>query len=160
MSIYEKYIAIIGLEVHAQLLTKSKAYSSDENVYGATPNSKISVISLGHPGTLPKSNTKVIESAVKLGIAVGSKIREKNEYSRKNYFYADLPKGYQITQDKTPICNGGVIQIKNKQGQKKNINITRIHMEEDAGKSIHDLDPFNTLIDLNRAGVPLLEIVS
>ncbi len=160
MNIYEKYIAIIGLEVHAQLLTKSKAYSSDENVYGATPNSKISVISLGHPGTLPKSNTKVIESAVKLGIAVGSKIREKNEYSRKNYFYADLPKGYQITQDKTPICNGGVIQIKNKQGQKKNINITRIHMEEDAGKSIHDLDPFNTLIDLNRAGVPLLEIVS
>ena len=160
MSIYEKYIAIIGLEVHAQLLTKSKAYSSDENVYGATPNSKTSVVSLGHPGTLPRSNTKVIEAAVKLGIAVGSKIREKNEYSRKNYFYADLPKGYQITQDKTPICNGGVIKIKNKQGQKKNINITRIHMEEDAGKSIHDLDPFNTLIDLNRAGVPLLEIVS
>ena len=160
MSIYEKYIAIIGLEVHAQLLTKSKAYSSDENVYGATPNSKTSVVSLGHPGTLPKSNTKVIESAIKLGIAVGSKIRRENEYSRKNYFYADLPKGYQITQDKTPICNGGVIQIKNKQGKKKNINITRIHMEEDAGKSIHDLDPFNTLIDLNRAGVPLLEIVS
>ena len=160
MTVYRKYEAIIGLEVHAQLLTATKAYSSDENIYGATPNTKTSVISLGHPGTLPKSNSKVIEYAVKLGIAVGSRIREKNEYARKNYFYADLPKGYQITQDKTPICNGGYIQIKNKEGQKKKINIMRIHMEEDAGKSIHDLDPFHTLIDLNRAGVPLIEIVS
>ncbi len=160
MSNYEKYEAVIGLEVHAQLLTKTKAYSSDENVYGATPNTKTSVISLGHPGTLPRSNTKVIEYAVKLGIAVGSNIREKNEYARKNYFYADLPKGYQITQDTTPICNGGVISIKDKNGNPKEIEITRIHMEEDAGKSIHDLDPFNTLVDLNRAGVPLVEIVS
>ena len=160
MPIYDKYEAVIGLEVHAQLLTKTKAYSSDENIYGATPNTKTSVISLGHPGTLPKSNSKVIEYAVKLGIAVGSKIRERNEYARKNYFYADLPKGYQITQDKTPICNGGVISIKDAEGNKKDINIIRIHMEEDAGKSIHDLDPFNTLVDLNRAGVPLVEIVS
>ena len=160
MEIHRKYEAIIGLEVHAQLLTKTKAYSYDENVYGAIPNTKTSVVSLGHPGTLPKSNSKVIEYAVKLGIAVGSTIREKNEYARKNYFYADLPKGYQITQDKTPICNGGFIQIKNAEGKKKNINIIRIHMEEDAGKSIHDLDPFHTLIDLNRAGVPLVEIVS
>jgi aspartyl-tRNA(Asn)/glutamyl-tRNA(Gln) amidotransferase subunit B len=160
VTIYDKYEAVIGLEVHAQLLTKTKAYSSDENIYGATPNTKTSVISLGHPGTLPKSNSKVIEYAVKLGIAVGSKIRERNEYARKNYFYADLPKGYQITQDKTPICNGGVISIKDAEGNKKDINIIRIHMEEDAGKSIHDLDPFNTLIDLNRAGVPLVEIVS
>ena len=160
MTIYDKYEAVIGLEVHAQLLTKTKAYSSDENIYGATPNTKTSVISLGHPGTLPKSNSKVIEYAVKLGIAVCSKIRERNEYARKNYFYADLPKGYQITQDKTPICNGGVISIKDAEGNKKDINIIRIHMEEDAGKSIHDLDPFNTLVDLNRAGVPLVEIVS
>ena len=160
MPIYDKYEAVIGLEVHAHLLTKTKAYSSDENIYGATPNTKTSVISLGHPGTLPKSNSKVIEYAVKLGIAVGSKIRERNEYARKNYFYADLPKGYQITQDKTPICNGGVISIKDAEGNKKDINIIRIHMEEDAGKSIHDLDPFNTLVDLNRAGVPLVEIVS
>ena len=160
MTIYDKYEAVIGLEVHAQLLTKTKAYSSDENIYGATPNTKTSVISLGHPGTLPKSNSKVIEYAVKLGIAVGSKIRERNEYARKNYFYADLPKGYQITQDKTPICNGGVISIKDAEGNKKDINIIRIHMEEDAGKSIHDLDPFHTLVDLNRAGVPLVEIVS
>ena len=160
MSVREKYEVVIGLEVHAQLLTKTKAYSSDENVYGATPNTKTSVISLGHPGTLPSSNKKVIEYAVKLGIAVGSNIRERNEYARKNYFYADLPKGYQITQDTTPICNGGTIQIKDNKGKAKQIAITRIHMEEDAGKSIHDLDPFNTLIDLNRAGVPLVEVVS
>ncbi len=160
MSIKDKYEAVIGLEVHAQLLTKTKAYSSDENIYGATPNTKTSVVTLGHPGTLPKANKKVIEYAVKLGLAVDAKIRERNEYARKNYFYADLPKGYQITQDKTPICNGGVIEIKDDDGRNKKITITRIHMEEDAGKSIHDLDPFNTLVDLNRAGVPLLEIVS
>jgi len=160
MNIYDKYEVVIGLEIHAQLLTKTKAYSSDENIYGATPNTKTSVITLGHPGTLPKANKKVIEYAVKLGIAVGAKIRERNEYARKNYFYPDLPKGYQITQDKTPICNGGIIEIKDDNGNNKEIQITRIHMEEDAGKSIHDLDPFNTLIDLNRAGVPLVEIVS
>ena len=160
MNLKEKYEAVIGLEVHAQLLTKTKAYSADENVYGAIPNTKTSVVTLGHPGALPKSNKKVIEYAVRLGVAVGSKIRKRNEYARKNYFYADLPKGYQITQDKTPICNGGVIKIKDKNKKIKAIGITRIHMEEDAGKSIHDLDPFNTLIDLNRAGVPLVEIVS
>ncbi|MAW21608.1 MAG: Asp-tRNA(Asn)/Glu-tRNA(Gln) amidotransferase GatCAB subunit B [Flavobacteriales bacterium] len=160
MNNYEKYEAVIGLEVHAQLLTNTKAYSSDENIYGATANTKTSVISLGHPGTLPRSNKKVIEYAVKLGIAVEANIREKNEYARKNYFYADLPKGYQITQDTTPICSGGAILITDKKGNTKEIAITRIHMEEDAGKSIHDIDPFNTLIDLNRAGVPLLEIVS
>ena len=160
MSLRDKYEVVIGLEVHAQLLTKTKAYSSDENTYGATPNTKTSVISLGHPGTLPKSNAKVIEYAVRLGIAVGSDIRERNEYARKNYFYADLPKGYQITQDTTPICNGGTITIKDADGSPKDIKITRIHMEEDAGKSIHDLDPFHTLVDLNRAGVPLVEVVS
>ena len=160
MSLRDKYEVVIGLEVHAQLLTKTKAYSSDENIYGATPNTKTSVISLGHPGTLPKSNAKVIEYAVRLGIAVGSDIRERNEYARKNYFYADLPKGYQITQDTTPICNGGKITIKDADGSPKDIKITRIHMEEDAGRSIHDLDPFHTLVDLNRAGVPLVEVVS
>ena len=160
MNIKEKYEAVIGLEVHAQLLTQTKAYSNDENIYGAAPNTKTSAITLGHPGTLPVSNKKVIEYAVKLGLSVGAKIRKHNEYARKNYFYADLPKGYQITQDTTPICNGGFIEILDQKNKTKKINITRIHMEEDAGKSIHDLDPFNTLIDLNRAGVPLLEIVS
>jgi len=160
MDNFDKYEAVIGLEVHAQLKTKTKAYSSDENIYGAVPNTKTCPISLGHPGTLPIPNKKVIEYAVKMGLAVGSNIRERNEYARKNYFYADLPKGYQITQDQTPICDGGFIEIKKNNGQFKKINITRIHMEEDAGKSIHDLDPFSTLIDLNRAGVPLIEIVS
>jgi aspartyl-tRNA(Asn)/glutamyl-tRNA(Gln) amidotransferase subunit B len=160
MSIYDKYEAVIGLEIHTQLSTKSKAYAADSTEFGVLPNTNVSPISLGHPGTLPKSNKKVIEYAVRLGLAVKSNIREVNEYARKNYFYADLPKGYQITQDKTPVCTGGYITIKLDNGIEKNINITRIHMEEDAGKSIHDIDPFDTLIDLNRAGVALLEIVS
>ncbi|HEX8516162.1 MAG TPA: Asp-tRNA(Asn)/Glu-tRNA(Gln) amidotransferase subunit GatB [Bacteroidia bacterium] len=160
MSIYDKYEAVIGLEVHTQLSTKSKAYAADSTEFGILPNTNVSPITLGHPGTLPRSNKRVIEYAVRLGLAVKSEIRELNEYARKNYFYADLPKGYQITQDKTPICTGGYITIKQDDGSEKNINITRIHMEEDAGKSIHDIDPFDSLIDLNRAGVALLEIVS
>jgi len=160
MSVYEKYKAVIGLECHIQLSTKTKMYSSDISEYGAMPNKNISVVTLGHPGTLPKVNKRAIEFAVKLGIATHSKIREENQFARKNYFYADLPKGYQITQDKTPICNGGFVEIKLKDGSTKSINLTRIHMEEDAGKSLHDIDPFETLIDLNRAGTPLLEIVT
>jgi aspartyl-tRNA(Asn)/glutamyl-tRNA(Gln) amidotransferase subunit B len=160
MSVYEKYTAVIGLEVHIQLLTKSKMYSNDINEYGALPNTNVSVTSLGHPGTLPRVNKKAIEYAVKLGLAVNAEIRRENQFARKNYFYADLPKGYQITQDRTPICNGGAILIKLKDGPAKKINLTRIHMEEDAGKSMHDQDAYDSLIDLNRAGVPLLEIVS
>lgn len=157
---YDKYEPVIGLEVHAQLSTLSKAYSSDSAAYGGHPNTHVSPVSLGHPGTLPVPNERVIEYAVRLGLACKSQIRERNEYARKNYFYADLPKGYQITQDTTPICNGGYIRIKDDNGNHKDIHLTRIHMEEDSGKSIHDQDPFHTLIDLNRAGVPLLEIVS
>jgi aspartyl-tRNA(Asn)/glutamyl-tRNA(Gln) amidotransferase subunit B len=156
----DKYEVVVGLEVHAQMLTRSKAYSNDINEYGATPNSNVSVISLGHPGTLPKMNKKTIEFAIKLGLACGSKIAENQYFARKNYFYPDLPKGYQITQDKTPICIGGQIVIKTEMGEEKSIGLTRIHMEEDAGKSIHDVDVYDTLVDLNRAGVPLLEIVS
>ncbi len=159
-AIREKYEVVIGLEVHAQMLTKSKAYSNDVNEYGASPNSNVSAITLGHPGTLPKMNKKTIEYAIKLGLACGCEIAEKQYFARKNYFYPDLPKGYQITQDKTPICTGGQIWIKSENGTEKSIGITRIHMEEDAGKSIHDVDVFDTLVDLNRAGVPLLEIVS
>ncbi len=159
-AIREKYEVVIGLEVHAQMLTKSKAYSDDVNEYGASPNSNVSAITLGHPGTLPKMNKKTIEYAIKLGLACGCEIAEKQYFARKNYFYPDLPKGYQITQDKTPICTGGQIWIKSENGNEKSIGITRIHMEEDAGKSIHDVDVFDTLVDLNRAGVPLLEIVS
>jgi aspartyl-tRNA(Asn)/glutamyl-tRNA(Gln) amidotransferase subunit B len=160
MEIKDKYEVVIGLEVHAQMLTKSKAYSNDVNEYGSNPNTNVSVISLGHPGTLPKMNKKTIEFAIKLGLACGSEIARDQYFARKNYFYPDLPKGYQITQDKTPICTGGQIIIKGKDGAEKSIGITRIHMEEDAGKSIHDVDVFDTLVDLNRAGVPLLEIVS
>ena len=159
-NIYDKYEAVIGLEVHAQLLTQSKAFSDDANEFGTLPNHNISAISLGHPGTLPKLNVKSAEFAVKLGLSCKSDIREYNEFSRKNYFYADLPKGYQITQFDTPICTNGYVEIKVDGESRKKINLTRIHIEEDSGKSIHDQDPFNTLVDLNRAGVPLLEIVT
>lgn len=160
MSSRENFEAVIGLEVHIQLSTKSKAYATDDTTYGASPNTQVSPVSLGHPGTLPMFNKSVPEYAVRLGIAVGANIRERNEFARKNYFYADLPKGYQITQDTTPICFGGNVRIKDAKGNPKSIGITRIHMEEDSGKSIHDIDPFHTLIDLNRAGTPLLEMVS
>ncbi len=159
-AIKDKYEAVIGLEVHAQMLTKSKAYSSDVNEYGAHPNTNVSVITLGHPGTLPRMNKKTIEYAIRLGLACGCEIAPNQYFARKNYFYPDLPKGYQITQDKTPICTGGSIHIKTDDSTEKEIGITRIHMEEDAGKSIHDVDLYDTLVDLNRAGVPLLEIVT
>ena len=158
--VLEKYEPVIGIEIHAQLKTKSKAYCGDQNEYGHSPNSLTSPISLGHPGTLPMFNKSVIRHAIKLGLACNSNITRLMHFDRKNYFYADLPKGYQITQDKTPICEKGTIKIRLTNGTFKTIELTRIHMEEDSGKSIHDLDPFNTLIDLNRAGVPLLEIVT
>lgn len=159
MSIYDKYETVIGLEVHVQLATKSKAFCGDDTTFGGEPNTHISTISLGHPGTLPRLNKKQIEYAVRLGMALGCEINQRNNFDRKNYFYADLPKGYQITQDKEPICIGGKLTIE-VDDKKRDIRIHHIHMEEDAGKSIHDLDPRNSFIDLNRAGVPLLEIVT
>lgn len=159
-SVYDSYEVIVGLEVHVQLLTASKAFSADSAAYGGAPNTYVSPVSLGLPGTLPVMNEKVIEFAVKLGLACHSDIRYENRFARKNYFYADLPKGYQITQHTTPICENGYIKIKDDEGNDKLIQLERIHMEEDAGKSMHDQDPYDTLIDLNRAGVPLLEIVS
>jgi len=159
MTIYDQYETVIGLEIHVQLQTKSKAFCGDDARFGGAPNTHISTISLGHPGTLPRLNKKQIEYAVRLGMALGCQINKHNNFDRKNYFYADLPKGYQITQDRHPICIGGALPIE-VGGEKKSIRIHHIHMEEDAGKSIHDLDPKSTLIDLNRAGVPLLEIVT
>lgn len=156
----QKYEIIIGLEVHAQLLTRTKAYSKEAFEYGGLPNTQTSAITLAHPGALPQSNGKVVEHAIRMGLACQSTITEYNYYDRKNYFYPDLPKGYQITQDKTPICRGGQIEILTKNDGPKTIHITRIHMEEDAGKSIHLAGETETLIDLNRAGVPLIEIVS
>ena len=155
-----RYEAVIGLEVHAQLLTNSKAYSSDKNEFGENPNTNVSPVTLGHPGTLPVINERTIDFALRLGLAMNSKITKNQYFARKNYFYPDLPKGYQITQDTTPICTGGKILIKLKNQKEKEIRITRIHMEEDAGKSLHDVDIHDSLVDLNRAGTPLLEIVT
>jgi aspartyl-tRNA(Asn)/glutamyl-tRNA(Gln) amidotransferase subunit B len=155
-----KYEAVIGLEIHVQLKTQSKAFCGDSALYGESPNTLVSAISLGHPGTLPRHNISAIEYATRLGLALDCAITRVNQYARKNYFYADLPKGYQITQDKTPICTGGFVEITLADNSVKKIGLTRIHMEEDSGKSMHDQDVFDTLVDYNRAGVPLVEIVS
>ncbi|GAB4335135.1 MAG: Asp-tRNA(Asn)/Glu-tRNA(Gln) amidotransferase subunit GatB [Flammeovirgaceae bacterium] len=159
-SILDKYELVVGLETHAQLLTQSKAYSTDSTEFGQLPNTNISIITLALPGTLPKVNKKVSEYAIKMGLACHCEISRYNIYDRKNYFYPDLPKGFQLTQDKTPICKGGYVRIKTKSGIERNIKLTRIHMEEDAGKSMHLEGSDETLVDLNRAGVPLIEIVS
>jgi aspartyl-tRNA(Asn)/glutamyl-tRNA(Gln) amidotransferase subunit B len=152
------YEAIIGLEVHAQLKTSSKAFCACSTTFGAMPNVNVCPVCLGHPGTLPVLNRNLVEWIVKMGLATNCHIRERSSFSRKNYFYADLPKGYQISQYADPICYDGTVEIETEIGP-KHIGITRIHMEEDSGKSIHDLD-IDTLVDLNRAGVPLIEIVS
>lgn len=158
--IRNKYQLVVGLEVHAQLLTESKMYASDSTEYGNLPNTQISVITLGHPGTLPKVNKRAVEFAIRMGLACQSEITRFNIFARKNYFYPDLPKGYQITQDKNPICVGGVVPITLADGTTKNVQLTRIHMEEDAGKSMHLAGETDTLVDFNRAGTPLIEIVS
>ncbi|OWY24068.1 Asp-tRNA(Asn)/Glu-tRNA(Gln) amidotransferase subunit GatB [Sphingobacteriales bacterium UPWRP_1] len=154
-----QYDIVIGLEVHAQLTTESKIFAPDATAFGAAPNTQVSYITLAHPGTLPFLNQKVPEYAVMLGLATNCTIQTYNEFSRKNYFYADLPKGYQISQYDTPICYNGHLDITVNNAVKR-IRINRIHMEEDAGKSIHDQNPQYSYIDLNRAGVPLLEIVT
>lgn len=154
-----QYQAVIGLEIHAQLATKTKLFCGDATSFGAAPNAHVSPITLGHPGSLPKTNQKAIEFAVKMGLACGSTIAKENYFARKNYFYADLPKGYQISQHTTPICEGGAVVIQTSEGEKQVI-LNRIHLEEDAGKSIHDLSPNDSYIDLNRAGTPLIEIVT
>ncbi|MGV3767238.1 MAG: Asp-tRNA(Asn)/Glu-tRNA(Gln) amidotransferase subunit GatB [Chitinophagaceae bacterium] len=156
---YDKYEAVIGLEVHAQLLTESKLFCGDSAAYGGAPNTHISPVTLAHPGTLPKMNRKAVEYAIRLGLACGCGIERYNYFARKNYFYPDLPKGYQVSQHTTPICVGGYVTIRTAEGSRQ-VQLNRIHMEEDAGKSLHDVDEAYTSIDLNRAGVPLLEIVT
>src|SRR5687768_11864492 len=140
-------------------MTSSKLFCGDSTAFGNEPNSQISAISLAHPGTLPVLNRQAVEYAVKLGLALHCNIQEHSYFDRKNYFYPDLPKGYQITQQAAPICRGGYLSIQSGEINKK-IRLNRIHLEEDAGKSIHDLDPDYSCIDLNRAGVPLVEIVT
>ena len=158
--IEQQYEAVIGLEVHVQLSTITKAFCSDSAHFNSEPNQNISTVSLGLPGALPLCNEKIIQYATKLGLAVNSKINRYHFFDRKNYFYADLPKGYQITQDNQPICVGGQLKIRLDNGSEKEIILNRIHIEEDAGKSIHDMDDLYSLIDLNRAGVALLEVVT
>lgn len=153
------YEIVIGLEVHAQLLTRSKLFCGDSIAYGAPPNTQVSPITLGHPGTLPKMNKKAIEHAIRMGLACHCEIERSNYFARKNYFYPDLPKGYQISQHTTPICKGGYVEIRSGDGRKQ-VRLNRIHLEEDAGKSLHDVDELNTCLDYNRAGTPLIEIVS
>lgn len=155
----ETYEVVIGLEIHVQLTTKSKLFCGDGTLFGKPPNSQVSAISLAHPGTLPKTNRQAVALAVKLGLACNCSIEKENYFARKNYFYPDLPKGYQISQHTSPICKGGFIQITTSSGSRE-IQLNRIHLEEDAGKSLHDQSPDRSFIDLNRAGIPLVEIVT
>jgi len=154
-----KYEAVIGLEVHSQLLTDSKIFCGCSTKFGNDPNSNTCPVCLGHPGVLPVLNKKVVEYTTLMGLATNCKVNEHSIFARKNYFYPDLPKGYQISQYEEPICENGFIEVYPKNGSLKKIGITRIHMEEDAGKSIHDQSS-DTLVDVNRCGVPLMEIVS
>ncbi len=150
---------VIGLEIHVQLKTKSKLFSSAPTVFGSEQNSQASIIDLAMPGVLPVLNKNAVDMAIKFGLAVDAQISSKSVFARKNYFYPDLPKGYQISQYELPIVFDGKLEI-NVNGENKNIGITRAHLEEDAGKSIHDLYDNESAIDLNRAGTPLIEIVS
>ncbi len=159
MSPYDKYEAVIGLEVHAQLSTKSKIFCGCSTQFGSAPNSNVCPVCLGMPGVLPVLNKQVVEFAIRLGLATHCSITPTSIFARKNYFYPDLPKGYQISQFEEPICQHGHVDIEHEDGTAQRIGITRIHMEEDAGKSIHDMD-VDTLVDVNRCGTPLLEIVS
>jgi aspartyl-tRNA(Asn)/glutamyl-tRNA(Gln) amidotransferase subunit B len=153
------YEAVIGLEVHAQLLTQSKAFCSCTTKFGNEPNANVCPICLGLPGVLPVLNKQVVEYAIRMGLATNCDVEGKSIFARKNYFYPDLPKGYQISQYEKPICRNGFVEVDLEDGTRKKIGLTRIHIEEDAGKSIHDID-VDTLVDVNRCGVPLIEIVS
>ncbi|MBN1300536.1 MAG: Asp-tRNA(Asn)/Glu-tRNA(Gln) amidotransferase subunit GatB [Melioribacteraceae bacterium] len=155
----QKYEAVIGLEVHVQLLTKTKTFCGCRNKFGSPPNTNVCPVCMGHPGILPVLNKKVVEFAVLLGLATNCEINKRSIFARKNYFYPDLPKGWQTSQFELPICEHGFIDIVKSDGLEKRLGITRIHMEEDAGKLIHDQGT-DSLIDLNRCGTPLLEIVS
>lgn len=159
-NINSKYEPVIGLEIHAQMKTKSKAFCSCSTDFHSSPNSNVCPVCLGYPGSLPVLNEKLVEYIIRMGIATNCSIRNESIFARKNYFYPDLSKGYQISQFETPICFNGFLNITPKGKETKRIGITRIHMEEDAGKSIHDFHDDSSLIDFNRCGVPLIEIVS
>ncbi|HXU81045.1 MAG TPA: Asp-tRNA(Asn)/Glu-tRNA(Gln) amidotransferase subunit GatB, partial [Polyangia bacterium] len=158
MSALDKYEVVIGLEVHVHLATKSKIFSSSSTAFGAEPNASTDVVTLGLPGTLPVLNKTAVEMAVRLGLAVGSRIRPRSRFARKHYFYPDLPKGFQVSQYDEPICEGGAITFR-LHGERRQVRLTRIHMEEDAGKLTHAQGGVS-LVDYNRAAVPLCEVVS
>jgi aspartyl-tRNA(Asn)/glutamyl-tRNA(Gln) amidotransferase subunit B len=151
---------VIGLEIHAQLATRSKIFSGSATAYGAPPNSQANLVDLGYPGVLPVLNRDAVRMAVKFGLAIGAKVSRRSVFARKNYFYPDLPKGYQISQYERPIVEDGAVDIVLDDGARKTVGITRAHLEEDAGKSLHEGLKNASGIDLNRAGTPLLEIVS
>jgi len=151
---------VIGLEIHAQLATKSKIFSGAATAYGAAPNTQACLVDLGYPGVLPVLNAEAVRLAVKFGLAVAAKVAHRSVFARKNYFYPDLPKGYQISQYELPVVAGGTLEITLEDGTRKVVRITRAHLEEDAGKSLHESFHGLSGIDLNRAGTPLLEIVS
>src|ERR1700729_2179506 len=151
---------VIGLEIHAQLATKSKIFSGSAPAYGAPPNSQADLVDLAYPGTLPVLNTEAVRMAVKFGLSIGASVARRSVFARKNYFYPDLPKGYQISQYELPVVKQGKLNIMLDDGAVKTIGITRAHLEEDAGKSLHEGLAHASGIDLNRAGTPLLEIVS
>jgi len=155
----KNYEVVIGLEVHAQVLSNSKLFSSSSTKFGAEPNTQVSLVDAAFPGMLPVINEFCVKQAIKTGIGLRAKINNKSVFDRKNYFYADLPQGYQISQYKHPIVGEGKVILDMPYGQKE-IGIERLHLEQDAGKSIHDIDPENTMVDLNRSGVALMEIVS
>ena len=155
-----RWEVVIGLEIHTQLATQSKIFSGSSTAYGAEPNTQASLIDLGYPGVLPVLNAEVVRMAAKFGLAVNARVAERSIFARKNYFYPDLPKGYQISQYELPIVEGGELYILDDAGNEKRIGITRAHLEEDAGKSVHTEFENSSGIDLNRAGTPLLEIVS
>ena len=151
---------VIGLEIHAQLATRTKIFSGAPTAYGAPPNAQANLVDLGYPGVLPVLNSEAVRMAVKFGLAIGANISPRSVFARKNYFYPDLPKGYQISQYEKPIVEKGTLDIVLEDGSRKTVGITRAHLEEDAGKSLHEDFHGSSGIDLNRAGTPLLEIVS
>ena len=151
---------VIGLEIHNRLATNSKMFSGAANAYGADANTQACLVDLGYPGVLPVLNADVVRMACKFGLAINATVARRCVFARKNYFYPDLPKGYQISQFELPIVHGGELMIKDDKGEDKRIGITRAHLEEDAGKSIHEGFDQCTAIDLNRSGTPLIEIVS
>ena len=151
---------VIGLEVHAQVTSKSKLFSGASTEFGAEPNTQVSLVDAAMPGMLPVINEKAVEQAVRTGLGLNAQINLKSIFDRKNYFYPDLPQGYQISQYLDPVVGKGEIEIDLEDGSTRTIGITRLHLEQDAGKSIHDQDPRKTLVDLNRSGVALMEIVS